>query len=50
MLFVKRIDPGIDEIFPDQGCNMETYCNDQFLELESPGPLVKPLPGEKVSN
>jgi len=48
-LFIKRIDPGIDEIFPDHGCNTETYCYDQFLELESLGPWVKLLPGEKVS-
>ena len=49
-LFVKRIDPGIDKIFPDHGCNTETYCNDQFLELESLGPLVNLLPGGKVSH
>ena len=49
-LFVKRIDTGLAQIFPDHGCNTETYSNDQFLELESLGPLVNLLPGGKVSH
>ena len=49
-LFVKRIDSGSAQIFPDHGCNAETYCNDQFVELESLGPVVNLLPGEKVSH
>ena len=50
ILFVKRIDSGVAQIFPDHGCNAETYCNDQFVELESLGPVVNLLPGEKVSH
>ena len=28
-----------DRVHPDNNCNAEVYCNDQFVELESLGPL-----------
>jgi len=31
------VQPGLHH--PDNNCNAETYCNDQFVELESLGPL-----------
>lgn len=34
--------------YPDGGCNTETYCNDQFVELESLGSLVRLEPGEEA--
>jgi hypothetical protein len=43
ILFVKRFDPQPSAPFPDGGCNTESYCNHQFIELESLGPL-RPLP------
>jgi hypothetical protein len=32
--------------YPDGGCNAESYCNDQFVELESLGPLIRLGVGE----
>jgi len=33
---------------PDNNCNAEIYCNHQFVELESLGPVVKLAPGASV--
>ena len=46
ILFVKRFDPCPGQIFPDGGCNTESYCNHQFIELESLGPLKTLEPGQ----
>jgi hypothetical protein len=35
---------------PDNNCNAEIYCNDQFVELESLAPLTKLSPGEAVTH
>ena len=32
-------------VYPDAGCNAETYCNDRFVELESLGSLATIAPG-----
>lgn len=48
ILFIKRYGAQPDASFPDHGCNAETYCNDEFVELESLGPLVQLPPGETV--
>lgn len=34
---------------PDLDCNAEIYCDDQFIELETLGPLTRLAPGESVS-
>jgi hypothetical protein len=39
ILFIKRFEPFQGANFPDWGCNAELYCCDQFIELESLGPL-----------
>jgi len=39
-LFVKRFAPSVDLPHVDYGCNAEVYCCDQFIEVESLGPLV----------
>jgi hypothetical protein len=44
-LFVKRFAPRVDQPYPDFGCNAEVYCCDQFIEVESLGPLVTLHPG-----
>jgi hypothetical protein len=49
-LFVKRFDPLPGAAFPDGGCNCESYCNDQFLELESLAPLARLEPGAAVGH
>ena len=35
--------------YPDHGCNVEVYCNDQFIEVETLGPLAKLLPGDSTT-
>jgi hypothetical protein len=35
---------------PDNNCNAEMYCNDQFVELESLAPLCRLNPGGSVSH
>ncbi len=49
VLFRKVFDVPGGAAFPDGGCNTESYCNDQFVELESLGPLVKLGPGQEAS-
>jgi hypothetical protein len=50
ILFVKRFDPQPGAMFPDGGCNTESYCNHQFIELESLGPLRPFQPGETITH
>ncbi len=47
-LFVKRFDAQSNIRYPDHGCNTECYCSDQFIELESLGPLTDLQPGMSV--
>jgi len=35
---------------PDNNCNAEIYCNDQFVELESLGPLTTLSSGGSVNH
>jgi len=49
-LFVKRFEAITHAVYPDGGCNSETYCNDEFIELESLGPLVRLAPGATLSH
>ena len=39
VLFRKTIEAHTGSTYPDNNCNVEMYCNDQFMELESLGPL-----------
>jgi hypothetical protein len=48
-LFVKRLPvPDDKQPYPDQGCNFETFTNEDMLEIESLGPLVRLGPGNAV--
>ena len=49
-LFVKRFghDPG--KVYPDHGCNFETFTNEDMLECETLGPLVRLEPGQQVEH
>jgi hypothetical protein len=49
-LLRKRFDPQVDRLFPDFGCNVESYCNNKFIELETIGPLVRLQPGETTAH
>jgi hypothetical protein len=48
ILFRKTFDVQASLHHPDNNCNVEMYCNDQFVELESLGPLTMLLPGDSV--
>jgi hypothetical protein len=47
-LFVKRFGYETGKPYPDRGCNFETFTNEDMLEIESLGPLVRLAPGAKV--
>lgn len=49
-LFVKRaaVIPGAR--YPDFGCNFEVFTNQDFIELETLGPLIELQPGELVEH
>lgn len=44
--FVKRAHANSGEPYPDFGCSFETFTNNEFLELETLGPLTKLPPGK----
>lgn len=48
--FVKLFDYYRDAIYPDNGCSVEVYTNDQFLEAETLGPLSYLEPGDMVEH
>ena len=50
VLFRKTFDVLSGLPHPDNNCNAEMYCGDQFVELESVAPLTKLLPGASVSH
>jgi hypothetical protein len=49
-LFVKRFDYQDGKAYPDNGCNFETFTNQDMLEMESLGPVVRLEPGQKVEH
>jgi hypothetical protein len=44
--FIKRAHANSREIYPDFGCSFETFANNEFLEIETLGPLTKLPPGK----
>lgn len=50
ILFRKTFDAHVDSLHPDNNCNSEIYCGDQFVELESLAPLKMLNPGESVDH
>lgn len=49
-LFVKRFEYREGQTYPDGGVNYETYTDQNMLEMESLGPLVKLAPGQSVEH
>lgn len=49
-LFVKRFEPRSDVTHPDFNSNVEVYCNDQFIELETLAPLARLEPGQTATH
>jgi hypothetical protein len=48
VLLVKRFDPRPELSHPDLGCNVEVYCNDQYVELETLAPMQQLQPGQET--
>lgn len=46
ILFVKRFGYEEGAVYPDFGCNFETYTRGSFMEVETLGPLTRLEPGE----
>lgn len=44
--FVKRTRAVSGDAYPDFGCSFETFTNNEFLEMETLGPLTKLPPGK----
>lgn len=49
-LFVKTITFDPAAVYPDRGCNFETFTNEEMLEVEALGPLVELAPGESTGH
>jgi hypothetical protein len=47
--FVKRATADPNATYTDFGCSFETFTNNEFLEIETLGPLTKVLPGQTVA-
>ena len=50
LLVVLRFDPSRGAAHADLGCNLEVYCDDRTIELESLGPLARLGPGDSVTH
>ncbi len=46
--FVKKSSADPAKTYPDFGCSFETFTNNDFLEMETLGPLTKVQPGKTV--
>lgn len=46
--FVKRTKADPSKIYTDFGCSFETFTNNEFLEVETLGPMTKLQPGQTV--
>jgi len=49
-LFVKYFDYDPIAVYPDFGCNFETFTNEDMLEVESLGPLTVLEPGDMIEH
>jgi len=49
-LFVKQFDPMDSLPHPDRNCNVECYCNNRFIELETLSPCYQLDPGQSVTH
>lgn len=48
--FLKRTKAEATKTYPDFGCSFETFTNNEFLELETLGPMTDVHPGQTVEN
>lgn len=47
-VFVKRASPDPTKTYTDFGCSFETFTNNEFLEVETLGPITRVAPGKTV--
>lgn len=50
VVFRKSFEPPSDQCYPDLGSNVEVYCNDRFIELETLGGLQTLQPGQTATH
>jgi hypothetical protein len=50
ILFVKQFHVCPDAPHPDRNCNVEVYCDDRLVELETLAPLTHLAPGQSVTH
>jgi hypothetical protein len=50
VFFCKRFELQADQLYPDGGCNVETYCYNEFVELETLAPLRRLEPCQSVTH
>jgi hypothetical protein len=48
--FVKRTSANPASTYTDFGCSFETFTNNEFLEMETLGPMTKVQPGQTVEH
>ena len=48
--FVKQTQPDPAKTYPDFGCSFETFTNNDFLEIETLGPLTTVQPGKSAAH
>jgi hypothetical protein len=48
--FVKRTTADPSKTYPDFGCSFETFTNNEFLEIETLGPMTELRPGQTVEH
>jgi hypothetical protein len=48
--FIKRTKADVNKTYPDFGCSFETFTNNDFLEVETLGPMTKLSPGKTVEH
>lgn len=49
-VFVKRTKADLSKTYTDFGCSFETFTNNEFLEMETLGPMTKVAPGKSVEH
>lgn len=49
-VFVKRTTSDRTKTYPDFGCSFETFTNNDFLEIETLGPMTQLAPGQTVEH
>jgi hypothetical protein len=48
--FIKALPYSEGSAYPDNGCNFETFTNQEFLEIESLAPITRTAPGKTVEH